>query len=119
MGRMEEFRAFVTKYPKVRDDVVNGNRTWQDIYEDWVLFGEKDDYSKYANSQNNSTSNQSPSVNLDSIKSIVNYVQKLDPDSVNKTLNTVQKLIQIVQTVGPKTSNVIPPISGLYSDWWD
>lgn len=119
MSRMEEFREFVNKYPLIRNEVKNGNMTWQEVYEDWVLFGDRDDYSKYVDNTNVSNNNQSPNLNMDSIKSIVNYVQKIDPDSVNKTLNTVQKLIQIVQTVGPKSSNVIPPISGLYSDWWD
>ena len=123
MSRMEEFRAFVNKYPLIKNEVHEGKKTWQNIYEDWVLFGETSDYEKYKDtslSTNEATNtNASSTVNLDSIKSIVNYIQKLDPDSVNKTLNTVQKVIQIVQTVGPKGVPNIPPINGLYSDWWD
>ena len=49
----------------------------------------------------------------------MNYVQKINPDSLNKTLNTVQKVIQIAQTFsGPKSIPNIPT-SSLYSDWWD
>ena len=48
MGRMEEFRAFVNKYPKIRDDVLNGNKTWQNIYEDFVILGpDSDIWNKY------------------------------------------------------------------------
>ena len=37
----------------------------------------------------------------------------------NKTLNTVQKVIQIAQTFsGPKGTPSIPT-SSIYSDWWD
>ena len=125
MSRMEEFRAFVNKYPLIKNEVHEGKKTWQNIYEDWVLFGETSDYEKYKentsvnNDINKENTSSNTTVNLDSIKSIVNYIQKLDPDSVNKTLNTVQKVIQIVQTVGPKGVPSIPPINGLYSDWWD
>ena len=42
-SRMEEFRQFVSKYPKIRDDVVSGKKTWQNIYEDWVILGEQRD----------------------------------------------------------------------------
>ena len=34
---MDAFRDFVSRYPKLRDDVVSGKRTWQSIYEDWVI----------------------------------------------------------------------------------
>ena len=39
MSRMEEFRSFVNNYPKIREDVVNNKRTWQSIYEDFVILG--------------------------------------------------------------------------------
>ena len=37
-----KFRNFISKYPLVKQEVLNGNRTWQQIYEDWVLLGEQD-----------------------------------------------------------------------------
>ena len=53
------------------------------------------------------------------IKNIVEYVKKLNPDTISKTLNTVQKVIQIAQTFsGPKGTPSIPT-SSIYSDWWD
>ena len=68
---------------------------------------------------NNDQTQSNSTVNLDSIKSIMNYVQKINPDSLNKTLNTVQKVIQIAQTFsGPKSIPNIPT-SSIYSDWWD
>ena len=30
-SRMDEFRQFVKKYPKIRDDVISGKKTWQNI----------------------------------------------------------------------------------------
>ena len=132
-AKMEEFRTFVSKHPLLRDEVRNNKFTWQNVYEEWVLYGEEDEsWKKYEkidtenaesinvdNDQQNTTESTSSTVNLDSIKSIMNYVQKINPDSLNKTLNTVQKVIQIAQTFsGPKGTASIPT-SSIYSDWWD
>lgn len=131
-AKMEEFRAFVSKHPLLRDEVRNNKFTWQNVFEEWTLYGENDEsWKKYeqvntidnstteTSSNTQTTDNKDSTVNLDSIKSIVNYVQKINPDSLNKTLNTVQKVIQIAQTFsGPKSVPTIPSTS-LYSDWWD
>lgn len=39
-SRMDEFRAFLTKYPGIVEDVKNGNHSWQQMYENWVVLGE-------------------------------------------------------------------------------
>ena len=135
-SKMENFRQFVSKHPLLRDEVRNNKFTWQNVYEEWVLYGEEDEsWKKYEKVETNNNTfdtsftdeqiqdtNQNQAnttVNLDSIKSIMNYVQKINPDSLNKTLNTVQKVIQIAQTFsGPKSIPNIPT-SSLYSDWWD
>lgn len=128
-SRMDEFRNFVSRYPKLRDDVRSGKRTWQNIYEEWVLYGEHDpqwqqyrsDVDPNQETANNNTQYQQPnqqSLN-DSIKNILSYVQKINPDSLNKTLNTIQKVIQIAQTFGPKSSIPTNFINSPYNDWWD
>lgn len=123
-SRMDQFREFVNAHPLLREDVRSGKRTWQNIYEEWVLYGDNEQqWGAYSNQQAAKPKNDG-SVNFDSIKSIVGYVQKLNPDSVNKTLNTVQRVIQIVQTLGggSKTPTIPGPSSGMssmYNDWWD
>ena len=132
-SKMENFRIFVSKHPLLREEVRNNKFTWQNVYEEWVLYGEEDEsWKKYEKPDPNDqavdtfNANEKPeenqtnsTVNLDSIKSIMNYVQKINPDSLNKTLNTVQKVVQIAQTFsGPKSIPNIPT-SSIYSDWWD
>lgn len=123
-SRMDEFRSFVMKYPKLRDEVNNGKRTWQSIYEEWVLYGDKTDWSKYQDheiKQNVNESKKSGSVTLsvDTIKNIAGYLKKINPDDLNRTLNTVQKVIQIVQTVGGNKAGNINLGNSVYNDWWD
>lgn len=129
-AKMDEFKEFVSRHPLLKEDVRKNKFTWQNVYEEWVLYGPDDiSWKKYEDdtivniNQNNNEQTKvnetENNVNLDSIKSIMNYVQKLNPDSVNKTLNTVQKVLQIAQTFnGPKSIPTIPQ-NGLYSDWWD
>ena len=121
-AKMEEFRVFVSKHPLLKDEVRNKKFTWQNVYEEWVLYGEDDEsWKRYEQvnindsdnfesleNQTESQKSQETTVNLDSIKSIMNYIQKINPDSLNKTLNTVQKVIQIAQTFsGPKTTPIM------------
>ena len=128
-SRMDEFRDFVGRYPKIRDDVRSGKRTWQNIYEEWVIYGENDQqWLKYT--ENDTASGQTtnmgqgknpttqPSLN-DSIKNIVSYVQKINPNSLNRTLNTVQKIVQIAQSFGGKSNVQTNYMNSAYNDWWD
>lgn len=123
-SRMDEFKAFVSNHTKIRDEVRTGKRTWQNIYEEWVLYGENDpQWEKYLNDSAQKVVSQNGSnlsINMDSLKNVVSYIKKINPDDLNKTLNTVQKVIQIAQTVGGgKASSVAPIVSSAYSDWWD
>lgn len=123
-SRMDEFRSFVMKYPKLRDEVNNGKRTWQSIYEEWVLYGDKIDWSKYQDNEikqnvNDNKKSGSVTLSVDTIKNIAGYLKKINPDDLNKTLNTVQKVIQIVQTVGGNKTGNINLGSSVYNDWWD
>lgn len=130
-SRMDEFRDFVGRYPKLRDDVRSGKRTWQNIYEEWVLYGEQDpQWQQYlddnqANTNTTSNSNtqtqqqSNPQSLNDSIKNILSYVQKINPESLNRTLNTVQKVVQIAQSFGSKSNIPTNYINSVYNDWWD
>jgi len=126
-SRMDEFREFVGRYPKIRDDVRSGKRTWQNIYEEWVLYGENDNQWQQYNSSDNNYTNQTttnqnrqqPQSLGDSVKNIVSYIQKINPDSLNRTLNTVQKVVQIAQSFGGRGNPTGGIMGSVYNDWWD
>lgn len=126
-SRMEEFREFVSRFPKIRDDVRSGKRTWQNIYEEWVLYGEGDQqWQQYKNDNNQyneqftqSQYRQNPQSLGDSVKNIVSYIQKINPDSLNRTLNTIQKIVQIAQSFGNKPNPTSGYMGSVYNDWWD
>lgn len=122
-SRMEEFRSFVSSHEKIKEEVRNGNRTWQNIYEEWVILGEENpEWDKYKSNTDKKVVSQNGnnlSINMDSVKNVIGYIKKINPDDLNKTLNTLQKVIQIAQTVGGSKGAVAPIVSSAYSDWWD
>ena len=121
-SRMEEFKDFVRIHPKLKDEVTTGKRTWQSIYEEWVLYGNETDWSIYQEKDNKreDSKTNSSSLNFDSLKNILGYVKKINPDDLNKSLNTVKKVIQIVQTLGGNKGGSINNVTGsIYNDWWD
>ena len=51
---MEDFRKFVSKHPLLRGEVRNNKFTWQNVYEEWVLYGEEDEsWKKYEKVETN------------------------------------------------------------------
>lgn len=120
-SRIDEFREFVKKYPLIKEDVKNNKRTWQSFYEDWVLLGEDDGiWDIYKSSKNSSDLGNKKLDDLlttSNIKNIVEYVKKINPDSISKTLNTIQKVLQITQSFGSKPSPGL--YNANYNSWWD
>lgn len=144
-SRLEAFREFISRHSSLRKEVLSGKKTWQNIYEDWVILGEENEIwnsyrngnintntNNYSNSHNNNTNNIDPNkttlndlknmkledlLSGDNLKNIWGYIKKINPDNLSKTLNTVQKVLQITQSFGRS------PTSGLYNanynSWWD
>lgn len=126
-SKMDEFRTFVSKHPEVRTDVLNGKRTWQQIYEDWVILGEDNEAwafnkTKDANAnQNKGSKTESKKLedlfSSESLKTIMGYIKKINPDTLSKTLNTIQKVLQITQGFSSGAPSSI--YNGSYNSWWE
>lgn len=113
-SRMDEFRDFVSRYPLVREEVVSGKKTWQAIYEDWVILGENNSiWDKYKETKKETID----LLSSENLRNIMNYVKKINPDSISKTLNTVQKILQLTQGIGGKGNSGF--FNGNYNSWWD
>ena len=120
-SRMDEFREFVKVHPLVRDEVKNGTRSWQQIYEDWYIMGDGDDiWGKYKTQASSTPAENKKLEDLltsENLKNIWGYVKKINPDSISKTLNTIQKVLQITQSFGGR--NVSSLYNANYNSWWD
>lgn len=92
----EEFKAFVRKRPELIKYVNSGEMTWQKFYEQWSLYGEDENVWKdYKNNNISSSSNtKQESFNLGSI---ADMIKKVDMNSVQKGVNSLQKIIELLQ----------------------
>lgn len=106
MGQsMDEFKEFVRMYPKLKFEVRDGKRTWQNIYEEWNLLGDDDEsWNQYKDNKKDILDSVE---NQEVLRSVIGYVQKINPDNINKTLTTVQKLVQIFQGLSSSKDNRI------------
>ncbi len=123
MSTMDEFREFVNKYPKLKDDVREEKRTWQSIYEEWRLYGDDGSYLEYKENADNKRDSNASNETDDAVKQIIGYVKKLNPDNVTKTVSTVQKILNMVGTMNGGQSKVDTKSSGgffnsKYNDWY-
>lgn len=117
-SRMDEFKEFVKKHPLIKEDVKNGTRTWQAIYEDFVILGENDDsFKKYKTKEETNNMKIEDLLTSDNLKNIWGYIKKINPDSISKTLNTIQKVLQITQSFGGKNPTGL--YNANYNSWWD
>ena len=112
----EQFKDFVKTIPQLADYVANNEMTWQKFYELYDMYGEDDTiWSKYTRSN---TSNKAT-------KKISDYMEKFDPDSLQKHIENAQKALDIFSELATKTTenintnikpNIARPLSKFFGD---
>ncbi len=131
---VEKFREFVKKYPKLRNLVKDGTRTWQSLYEDWVILGDNDSqwfpFSNNADTLENNSNNlvnkekediktTNSNSNSELISGIMSLVKSVNPDSINKALTMTQKASQIIQGFSSlKGSGKTPSVTNHYDPFF-
>lgn len=92
----EEFKAFVRKRPELIKYVNSGQMTWQKFYEQWNLYGEDDKvWSVYKNDSVDASSKAKET--SFGLGNIADMIKKVDMDSVQKGVNSLQKIVELLQ----------------------
>ena len=97
----EEFKEFVRKKPELIRYVNSGKMTWQKFYEQWSLYGEDEkawEMYKPINKENKAV-NKEETFNFASIADII---KKIDMNSVQKGVNGLQKIVELLQGLTAK-----------------
>ena len=86
----EEFKQFVSSHPELIDFVNDGDMTWQKFYDMYSLYGKKEEvWNKYfKESKINETTT--------SLSDIINALKKVDMDSVQKNIATINKALALI-----------------------
>lgn len=85
LTKLDEFKTFVTTIPNIKEEVLNGRYTWQQLYEIYVMYG-KDD--KFWQPYRNSSSG------LD-LSSIIEVVKNVDMNALSNSLNAIEKVLNM------------------------
>ena len=126
--KLDEFKEFVKRHPLIKLQVLNKEKTWQQLYEDYCILGEsafeKTDTVEEINEVK--TESKKPSPTEDVIKSLMGYVKKIDPDQVTKTVTSIQKVLELFGGIGgaaagsalAKKSTGDPLFDKRFDDWY-
>ena len=95
--KLDEFKEFVKKHPLMKLQVLNKEKTWQELYEDFCILGEEafNNNESIEDVKETKTETKKTSQTEDAIKSIMGYVKKIDPDQVTKTVTSIQKVLEL------------------------
>ncbi len=93
MSKKDEFKEFVRKNPRLITFVKNGEMTWQKFYEIYDLYGDnKDAWKDYLEVAAATATSAS----------FLNIFKNIDLDSVQAGVNSLQRVIGMVQEIGAK-----------------
>ena len=101
----EKFKEFVKSNPKLIDYVKENNKSWQDLYEIYALYGEDE------NIWNNYLKDNKTGIN-----ELVSMIEKVNLDTVKNTVDSLQKAITIIQSIGTNKNNEIYEKKSEYKD---
>ena len=95
----EDFKNFVNNHKELIRYVNSDKMTWQKFYDMYSLYGEQSDvWDEYFKKDDNKSSI--------SFKDIIDKVKELDPDEVQKNINSLNKILSLVSTLISKDNNV-------------
>ncbi|QUG79493.1 YlbD family protein [Bacillus subtilis] len=97
---INDFKQFVKKHPKLIKEVRKEQRSWQDVYENWVLFGESDPiWDPYRELEEASEAvSETPQKN-DFVSKMVTAVKKMDVNQMNEQINKMSQSISSLQSL--------------------
>ncbi|MEY8347474.1 YlbD family protein [Bacillus cereus] len=101
---VQQFKEFVNRHPKMVHEVRNGQKTWQQFYEEWYLLGEKDEIWKGYKADGEAISpsaqeEMNDEKTADLMGQMISFFKKLDAEQMQQHLANVTSAIGSVQQV--------------------
>lgn len=95
MSKIDEFKMYVKKNPKLINYVKDGSMTWQGFYEIYDLYGEDNNvWSKYLSNTDEEVTETKKS-SISSVGDIVKMVKNMDVDKVQEGITSLQKAVDL------------------------
>lgn len=98
MNGKEEFKQFVREHPKLIKYVRNGEKTWQNFYEIFNLYGSDNDaWKEYLNA-----SEINEAVKGAATLDLLSWLKSIDLDSIQNGVSSIQRVLGVVQDLTNK-----------------
>lgn len=98
MSKVEEFKTFVKKNPKLLKYVKNGESSWQKFYEIYDLYGEEESaWKEYLG-----VATVAAATTATSFADVINWFKTINLDSVQQGVNNLQRVLGVVQDLSSK-----------------
>lgn len=108
MDKLTNFKEFVKQNPSFIKYVRNNEMTWQKFYELYDLYGEDDDvWSTYRNNKTVETAATATAGTI-GMADIFEWLKNINLDSFQDGINSIQRVISVLQDLGNKDTNVKP-----------
>ena len=108
MDKLTNFKEFVKQNPSFIKYVKNNEMSWQKFYELYDLYGEENEiWNKYKNSENIGSKVESVATGV-SGTNFLNWIKNIDLDSFQDGINSLQRVLGVLQDLGNKDTNVKP-----------
>ncbi len=91
----EDFKNFVNNHKELIRYVNSDKMTWQKFYDMYCLYGENSDvWDEYLKKEENKSSI--------SFGDILDKIKRLDPEEVQKNINSLNKILSLISTLVTK-----------------
>ena len=104
-NKLDNFKEFVRNNSYLINYTKTGNKTWQDLYEIYDLYGEDQDaWNNYLKEDNiNTTNNNTSKTNY--IEEMVRMAKNIDMDKVQEGITSLQKTLGLFGDLFTSKSN--------------
>lgn len=100
MTKIDDFKLFVKNNPHLISYVKKGEKTWQDFYELYDLYGnDVSIWKEYLNSDRSSKSA------ISNINNILDTISSVDTEKLQSSITSVQKAISLFGDILAKNNN--------------
>lgn len=102
MAKIDEFKEFVKKNPKLVKYVKTGESNWQKFYEIYDLYGEDNEaWKDYLNVETVATAATAAATAV-GVNEVFNWLKNINLDSVQSGVSNLQRVIDMVQDLSSK-----------------
>jgi hypothetical protein len=109
---IQQFKMFVKENPGLIKEVRNGNKTWQELYEEWYLLGEEDSrWDDYREGNQVSPKNEDSKEQEKSgewMSKIINTVKNMDQEQLQGQIGNISQAIAAIQGVLSQFQGIQP-----------